>query len=228
MSEVLERGEIGFVYRPRVERAAARGIEDVQQFFLILAPRGRAIVRRIRVGRKRLPDIGRRQRFWGYVDRTAVSVGELVADLQGERYWTRTRGLRFQPGPRLAAAGAYALARHEDHVHLAYALAPPARAGLQQDLGIAPEASYILGVFARSLPPRFAGDLGARRYAPASPEVLDLPGTEIVLIGAAGGVEEELGLALDRAAETAERSSLLDDLRRERDRPAELPLFDRL
>jgi hypothetical protein len=41
MAEVLERGNIYFVYRPKVEHTSAAGLEDVQRFFMILCPFGR-------------------------------------------------------------------------------------------------------------------------------------------------------------------------------------------
>jgi hypothetical protein len=37
MADVLERGNIYFVYRPKVEHTAA-GLEDIQRFFVILSP----------------------------------------------------------------------------------------------------------------------------------------------------------------------------------------------
>ena len=37
-SDVLERGNIYFVYRPKVEHASAAGLEDIQRFFVILSP----------------------------------------------------------------------------------------------------------------------------------------------------------------------------------------------
>ena len=37
MPQVLERGSIYFVYRPRVEATSASGLEDVQRFFVILS-----------------------------------------------------------------------------------------------------------------------------------------------------------------------------------------------
>jgi hypothetical protein len=35
MSDVLGRGNIYFVYRPRVEHLRAEGLEDVQRFFVM-------------------------------------------------------------------------------------------------------------------------------------------------------------------------------------------------
>jgi hypothetical protein len=38
MAHVLERGNVYFVYRPRVEHTAVAGLQDVQRFFIILSP----------------------------------------------------------------------------------------------------------------------------------------------------------------------------------------------
>jgi len=56
VSTVLERGDVFFFYRPRVEREEADDLEDVQRFFLVLRPDGRQRFRELVVGRKRLPD----------------------------------------------------------------------------------------------------------------------------------------------------------------------------
>ena len=112
MLEILEQGSIAFVYRPRVQKVLARAIEDVQAFYVILVPEGAQVARRLRVGRKRLPDGQRRERFWAYVERTGALPGDVVDDLAATEYWTKTRGLRHQPGPRMAGEGTYALARH--------------------------------------------------------------------------------------------------------------------
>jgi len=196
VSDVLERGAIAFLYRPRVETFVARELDDVQRFFVLLAPRGGRRVRRVRVGRKRLPDPGRRERFWAYVDRVAASVAELVSDLGPDSYWTKTRGLRHQPGPRIAGEGAYALARHRDHVHLAYALVAPRHGEVEDELRIAPRASYIVATFAESVEP----GAGERRFVPLEPAHLDVPGAELVLIAAGAAVDPDVASVLDRQA----------------------------
>jgi hypothetical protein len=74
MPQVLERGDIYFVYRPRVEQQSAAGIEDIQRFFVILSPRGRQVHRLIVIGRKRLPEIeDEHERDWGFVQTVFAS-----------------------------------------------------------------------------------------------------------------------------------------------------------
>jgi hypothetical protein len=183
MADVLERGAIAFVYRPRVEAFAARGLEDVQRFYVLLAPEDGGRVRRVRVGRKRLPDAERHERFWAYVDRVAADVGGALEDLGATEYWTKTRGLRHQPGARVAGDGVYDLARHGAHVHLTYELggATP-RGDVEEELRLARRATYVVAAFARSTPAGAAAR--ERRFVPLAPALLDAPGTELVLIAA--------------------------------------------
>ena len=224
MARVLERGVVAFLYRPRVETFAARSLDDVQGFFVVLAPERGQRARRVRVGRKRLPDTGRHERFWAYVERVGTSASEVIADVGPALYWTKTRGLRHQPGPRLAGHGVYAIARHADHVHLAYALAQPGRRGeVQEELRIAPQASYVVAVFARSTSAAHAPE--ARRFVALDPAHLDEPGTEMVLIGSGEAVEDEVGAALDAQSEEAQGAELLDDLRRALEHAPPAPLL---
>jgi hypothetical protein len=95
MVTVLERGNIYFVYRPKVEHTSAAGMQDIQRFFLILIP------------------------------------------FEKER---QTRGERHVSPARPASEGVYAIARHDDHTHLAFALELPERpAEVQEELNIPAE-----------------------------------------------------------------------------------------
>lgn len=207
MVRILERGAVAFVWRPRVETPVAQDLDDVQRFWVALAPEAGPPLRRIAVGRKRLPDPDRRQRFWGHVDRLAATPAALLDDVRAGTYVTRTRGVRFQPGPRIAAAGAYAIARHGRHVHLAYALsrAVDRRGVAPEELGIAGEGSFVAAVLRRSLEtpadpagPGAPGD--ARRFVPAEPALLDATGAELVLVATRTHEEGALRAALAGAA----------------------------
>src|SRR6185503_18963655 len=68
MVEVLERGDIGFFYRPRVQPAEALvATSGVQSFFLVLSS-AHGTHRRIRIGRKRMP-VKAGERLWARVER---------------------------------------------------------------------------------------------------------------------------------------------------------------
>jgi hypothetical protein len=212
---LVERGAIAFLYRPRVETWAARDLDDVQRFFVLLAPRGARgpLVRRVVVGRKRLPDTASHERFWAYVDRVGAHVRDVLSDVGAARYWTKTRGLRHQPGARAIGDGRYALSRHGTHVHLEYRLDRTARRGeVRGELRVVPRARYVVAVFSRSVP----GE-EERRFVPLEPEHLDLLGAELVLVGAGAASDSGLlsGPDAEEDARTAAENAGFEEFRAE-------------
>jgi hypothetical protein len=61
----VERGDIFFLFRPRVDEEEPEGMADVQRFFIVLRPEGGKKLRLLLVGRKRLPDIEEHERNRG-------------------------------------------------------------------------------------------------------------------------------------------------------------------
>jgi hypothetical protein len=244
MAEMLEDGDIYFLYRPRVEEEHVDSLEDVQRLLVVLHPwRRGSRVRLLVVGRKRLPEVDVHDRFWAFVDEVVDRPEQLREALQPRTYRTKTRGERVRQAAHPAAEGAYVIARHGDHTHLAHQLELPRRPGPpQQELNIDPEASYVVTVKNPQAPSppgvgrpgpgkaKLPGDLQnrfrGRRFAPLDPPTfLDHPGTEILLIGAAHDASTELDLDLDAEVERAARNTIFDDLRvGRRERPVE-PLF---
>lgn len=231
MAEVLENGDIYFLYRPRVEEEQPRELEDVQRLHVVLTPWGRERYRLLVIGRKRLPDVAERERLWGFVAEETDRPGELQDLVAGGEYGTATRGRRRQPADRPAGQGAYVIARHTDHTHLAYQLDLPKQPReVQEELNLAPEASFILAVknpqaesppgaglpehakadFPQDLQERFAG----RRFLPTDSEFLHYVGAEIVLIAAAEDAESELDVDLDSRACRDELEDVVSDLRK--------------
>jgi hypothetical protein len=80
-------------------------------------------------GAARLPEVTRHERSWWFVFKIASHPDELREELDRRTYRTRTRGERVQPPARPAGEGAYIIARHEDHTHLAYKLELPRERG---------------------------------------------------------------------------------------------------
>jgi len=120
----LERGDLQIFFRPSVQPAEAPvHTLGVQSLYLLLSPAGRDVHRRVRVGKNRLPTTAR-DRFWCRIERVGSLERALGDVLEDERYTTKTRGERYQPGARPVAHGEYLLARHDDHVHLTYAVEP--------------------------------------------------------------------------------------------------------
>lgn len=232
MSDVLERGNVYFLYRPRVEEEEVGDLDDVQRTYMALDPHGGTAMRRIVLGRKRLPDIrDGGGKTWGFVDEVSRSGRRMGEGLGEETYETKTRGERHLPAARPAAEGVYAIVRHDDHTHLAYALELPEEPGdVQRDLQIDAEGSFILSVknpdkpspsyaglqsgqkadYPKRLQERFEG----RRFIPADPpDLLDHEGAELLLVGADEDVEEELGIRLRPQDEDEEHAEILRRLR---------------
>jgi hypothetical protein len=215
--EIQEDGDVYFFYRPRVGSERVRSRDDVQRLLMVLHPWPRRLLRLLVAGRKRLPEITSHERTWWYVDDVVERAEELRWVLERRSYQTKTLGERVQPPARPAGEGAYAIARHGDHTHLAYELALPRQPGpVQRELNIEPAASYIVAV----------RDLRTRRFVRLDrPEVLDWSGTEIVLIGATHDAARELDLDVDTEVEQAARRSAFDDLRIARDGRPVQPLL---
>lgn len=229
-TDILERGDIYFAYRPRVEQEEAQDVDDIQRLYLILQPAGGQRTRRLVLGRKRLPDPDEHQRHWGFVDEVADRPEPVLDDLQRETYETKTRGERILPEARPAGEGRYAIVRHDDHTHFAYELELPDERGQpQEDLGIEPEASYIAAVknpeaptppgvglqpsAQADLPRRLQERFEGRRFADAEPDLFDHEGVEFVLIGATEDAESELGVKIDAEWESADSADMFRRLK---------------
>lgn len=206
--EIVERGEIDILYRPRVEHEEVESLRDVQRLLLLLCPDGRQESRLIAIGRKEL-----QARFWGFVD--LVDDPRYVdATLDAYTYLTKTHGARHLPAARPAASGVYAITRHGPHTHLMFTTMP--REGSEID--VASEGNFIVSVanpdpnawglaeppplqdqlfpeyevhvvvpkpFPDAIQERFRG----RRYIDLEPELLDYPGAELIFIDTKEPVE---------------------------------------
>lgn len=227
---VLERGNLYFLYRPKVQEEQVAGLGEVERLFMVLKPDGADRYRLAVIGRKRLPDVEEHERNWGFIDRVANSASELEDALQRETYETRTRGERVRPPARPAGESVYALVRKGRNLHLAYALELPETPGpVQQALKIGREGTFVLSVKnpeqgsppgagrpaeeKAEYPPDLQREFGNRRFAPADPRRLDYEGAEFVLIGAAADVQDDLGVTLQPEHETANTADLLKQLR---------------
>jgi hypothetical protein len=216
VTEVLERGDVFWFYRPRVGVDAVRDLDDVQRFFVVLGPDGTGHLRRLIVGRKRMPDPESHEREWAFV----VEVADDPAELRDE----------LRASARPAGEGRYAIAAHRGHTHLATALElPPEPGEVQRHFRIAKQASYIVAVRnpavdvprGAGLPPERRADFppelrerfGSRRFAALDPpSFLDYAGAEIVLIGAGRDAERELDIELDVEQERLEDADLFEKL----------------
>lgn len=240
--DLVEAGDIAFFYRPKVEQESPEGLDDVQQFLLTLSPEHRRHHRLVVVGRKRLPDVGDHEQLWAYVELVTGKVTDLRGALAAEDYETKTRGTRHQPAARPAGEGVYALLRGEAEACLAYQLELPGDPGpVQRELNIAPQARFVLSVKnpdtgsaggiglserqQADYPPALQKRFGERRWIPADPDLLDVEGAELLMVGAAEDAGEAAA-ALDPQHETAKTADVFTRLRLNRkDNPA-APLLE--
>jgi hypothetical protein len=199
--EIVERGGIDILYRPRVEHEEVESLRDVQRLLLVLAPEGRHQCRVIAIGRKRIRD-----RFWGFVD--LVDDPQYVdITLGAHTYLTKTRGARHLPAARVAASGEYTITRHDDHTHFAY----EATRREESEIEVESEGDFIVSVanpdptawglvempplqdelFPEyevhvTIPTPFPAAIQERfrdkRYIELEPELLDYPGAELIFI----------------------------------------------
>lgn len=212
-ADILERGAITFLYRPRVERDEPEDLTDVQRLLILLAPDDSEFERLIVIGRKRLPKSERRERFWGFVDLQLTSY-DMSAALSAHIYRTTTRGVRHLPAARALATGNYDLIAHGSHTHLRWwVTAPEPEDPVVREIDIDPAGDYIVTVanpdpaawgllhppdlqstlfdelethitIPNPFPPSLQLRFHGTRYAQVdSSEWLDHPGSELVFVG---------------------------------------------
>lgn len=224
--ETLEQGEIFFLYRPAVDEASVKGLQDVQRFFMVLHPADSDTYRTVIIGRKKLPEPDQSgERYWGFVDEilrneqnTEKKLKELFAS---EDYSTATRGERELAAMIPAGMGQYQILRHGDHTHLAYELSlPKRRSEVQQDFNIERAANYVISVKnpkastprgvgleheqKADLPQSLQEKFKARRFIDVDPpKLLDYVGVELLLISTSESMRS-LGVEFDAAERDAD------------------------
>ncbi len=151
MADYVEKGDIYFFYRPRVNVERVKSLDDVQRLYMILVPDDADTARLFLVGKKRMPEILEGKptstaREWLMNDMTGKpeAVGEALAPLE---YETKTRGEQEQGEAIPVGEGRYAIFARDNSSRLAYRLTSPETPGkAQAELGIQAEASYVISV----------------------------------------------------------------------------------
>lgn len=243
-SDVIERGDIFFFYRPKVEKEEVQGKRDVERFYIVLNPDGKKQYRLIIVGRKEMPEAERHERNWAFVAQVAENPKQIRETLESEQYETKTRGEREVGPARPAGEGVYAIVRHDNHTHLAYSLELPDEPGrVQRDFNIEEEGSYVISVKnpEKGSPPRaglseeqkagFPKKLMEvfrdRKFADVDPvDFLDYEGAELMLVGAREDTSRELGVDLKPEDESEKTADIFKDLRLSRKEHPLKPLFE--
>jgi len=208
MSKYIERGDIYFFYRPKVDFDEIRSIEDVQRFHLVMIPNEGQAGRLFIVGRKRLPEIAKGQsksteREWmmNYMTAKPEDIGKALRPVT---YETSTRGEQQQGEAIPAGEGRYAIFERKGDTRLAYKLFSPKKPGkAQKELGILPEATFVISVknptvnvpgfpdakpdYPKKLKQMFAD----KRWIEVSdPKLLDYENSQLLLIGAHASLEQ--------------------------------------
>lgn len=148
---IIEKGQIYFFYRPRVEEDSASSEKDVQRLYVVLRPFEHEGIhpknKLIMFGKKHLPNIPKREREWAFVDLVSKDVADISSALEADTYHTKTLGERHLAAARPAGEGLYSIIKHKDHTHLAYVLEMPEQLGdVQNSFNIEQEGSFILAV----------------------------------------------------------------------------------
>lgn len=207
-TNTVERGDIYFFYRPKIDIEQPKGFDDVQRLYMALLPDEGSQCRLFFVGKKRMPAIvpgesDSSEREWIMIDLVAApeEVGEA---LQPISYQTKTRGEREQGEAIPVGEGRYGIFERDGATQLAYRLANPEKPGkAQKELGIQREASYVISVrnpkldvpgfpdekpdYPQSLMKKFADE---RWLDVSDPKLLDYERAQCVLIGAHERLED--------------------------------------
>ncbi len=247
-SEVVERGDIFFFYRPKVGAEEVSDIDDIQRFYMVTAPENADQYRLFILGRKQLPEIVKgkstsEERNWALCTLTTKNPEDIRKELLAAEYETETRGKRRLAAAAPAGEGKYAIVKHDSHTELAYTLELPEIPGpTQKEFEIKKEARYIVSVKNPDITipgfkafekrrPKYNSEIlekfGKRRWINVEdPRLLNYENAQVLLIGAREkDVREELGIDLNEEKETADSAELFNELRIRKDQVPLKPIL---
>lgn len=239
----LEKGNIYFLYRPKVEgeqepEAKPENMEDIQRFYMVLQPQHGKSFRLLLLGKKRLPDIKGHEKEWARIEFVTSQRQEFLNGLKEQHYKTKTRGERTLPETRAAGEGVYGIVASGRQTYLVYALELPKHQGeVQEELNLDPEASFVISVKNQEIagvqggkPADFPKSLQAlfndRRFIPLEKtDFLDYPNAELLLIGASADVSKKLGIDLKPETESLNTADIFKELKLWKSENTTEPLF---
>lgn len=242
----IEKGNIYFFYRPKVEEKTPTSETDIQRFYVVLSPEKKHLYRLAVIGQKELPnpEESGHERYWGYINFVTDTAKELQIQLGPEKYRTKTRGERHLGTARPAGEGIYRIIKHNGHTHLVYALELPKKLGtVQKELNIEEQASYIITVknpesgsprragltknrdaeYPKVLQERFRG----RRFSEIdTPDFLNYKGAQFILIASSDDLRKDLKMTLPKENETESTADIFTDLKMDLSKKPTKPLFE--
>ena len=240
-AQVLERGSILFLYRPKSGVDRVQGAPDLERVYFALLPDDQEEhkSRIYNLPRRSFPVLvpGRAaplERAWAVAQEVEADPRVAVDNLQEEATAARAPGQRTRPWVRVAGEGRYVIARHGADTHLAYALDRPERPGeVQEALHLAPRGNFLVWVQAPTAPsevrfhgrPHYPPRLESRlieEQVPVDPsDFLDYRHTQVLLLAADSDVEQELGLRLRPGVQNRAQRQALQILHKEERRAAQ-------
>ncbi|CAO3563492.1 unnamed protein product [Mortierella alpina] len=197
----LEKGNVFFFYRPKIDVHKPQGPNDVQKLYMLLCPddaagrpaaedkvgkldssskpshSGKPQHRLLVVPRKLLPVPGNgvKSRVWAFVDKVSSDLDEVESRLERYTYSTKTRGERTQESARLIGEARYEFILENNHSHFVYALAVPQEPGeVQMSFHIAKEGQFLVQVKNPEIQTP-ATERGEARYATLGQGAAKLP-----------------------------------------------------
>ncbi|CAJ0635612.1 10080_t:CDS:2 [Entrophospora sp. SA101] len=171
----------------------------------------------ITIGKKKLPEIEKHSKFWGYIDKAFNDSNELKEFVSGRTYQTATKGQQALQDCRIFGRGVYNIVEHHGHTHLAYVLEIPEEpTEIQKEFNVNKEGTYNPDISNPSYtglsghekviyPDRLVQKFQGRRFISLeTTEFLDYNGTELLFIGAKEDIAQDLGEAGKELEELAE------------------------
>ncbi|KAL3739648.1 hypothetical protein ACJRO7_020979 [Eucalyptus globulus] len=215
--EIQERGEIFFFYRPKVEREAAHGADDVQRLYIVLRPESRERP----VEEKQDSHSGKEGADPNSSDKATMEGGHVSQEVQIKKQALLrliVMGKKSLPDPSKRSrlhwgfvemvlslslslshrhtAAARALGEGVYHI-LRHKFKGKKKQEPQESLNVEREGSFLIQI----KNPNQHG-AGPSQYSPADPpDFLNYEGCELLLISASDDIEEELWLELKAEGE---------------------------
>jgi hypothetical protein len=204
---ILQKGNIYFFYRPKVQHSYAHTIDDVQGLLMVFKPTDLNKYIILRIGKKRLPEA---TSYFSFVEKICPTIEDLKHHFEGEAYITSTQGERKMSKAQCVGEGKYLFLTHEQHTHLCFQLTDFDKGNaLQQEFHLTAQADYLISVKnpqvssptgaglpsqeKANYPLNLQNNFGDYRFIPLiSPEYLNYEGAEFIIIGKdKSDIEEE-------------------------------------
>lgn len=204
MVKDIEKGSLFYFYRPKIGAGKLSSIDDIQRLYMIMKPdRGRS--RLFVVGKKHMPSFNKttssEAKEWMVNITSSKSSKDILHELHPIEYTTETRGKRRQESAVPVGQGRYKIILHQDHTELVQKLSD-VQGKAQKELGLEPEAGYIISVKNPKIkvpgfsdkqadyPNNLQSQFGDKRWIDVTdPRLIEYEDSQLLLIGARKSLE---------------------------------------